>query len=106
MIKQGFNSMPNRPGISSGPVEAMPQQISCISGMINRAQEHNEALSRLIERTRTVADRVFGEQPNTPKESKDSGGPANSLGVLEYQLMVGEQLACVLLSEIQRLEIL
>lgn len=96
-----------------GPVEAQvdPPQPSCIAGMINRAQEHNEALNRLIDRTRTIGDRMFGGQPRDsskePKDTgKDTGGPTNSLGVLEAQLMAGESLACVLLGEIQRLEIL
>jgi hypothetical protein len=71
--------------------------VSCIASMINRAQEHNQALARLIERTQTIGDRLFGGQPQNTKDGKDGVGPSNSLGVLETQLMIGEQLACRLL---------
>jgi hypothetical protein len=105
VIKERLNP---RVGVYGGsPVQVDPPPPSCIAGMINRAQEHNEALARLVDRTRTIGDRMFGGQPrDSSKDPKDTGGPTNALGVLETQLMVGENLACILLGEIQRLEVL
>lgn len=86
-------------------VNRAPETVSYIASMINRSQEHNQSLSRLIERTRSIGDRMFGGTSESKTEN-DKGGPTNALGVLETQLMIGEQLACILLGEIQRLEVL
>jgi hypothetical protein len=82
-----------------------PPTPSCISQLINRAQEHNEALGRLIQRAQTTADRMFGGRPESKSDSL-KGDPSSALGALEYHLMMSEQLATILLSEIQRLEVL
>lgn len=92
-------------GMASSPVDAIPVVQSCISSLINRAQEHNEALGRLIQRTQTTADRMFGGRPESKSDSL-KGDSSSALGALEYHLMMAEQLATILLGEIQRLEVL
>lgn len=82
-----------------------PIPISCIDSLIGRAQEHNEMLYRLISRTKTVADRMFGGQPEE-KDGSGQAGPSNMLGVLETALMTSEILATKLLEQISRLEVL
>lgn len=79
--------------------------ISCIDSFIGRAQEHNDMLRRLIERTKTVADRMLGGQPEE-KDGSGQSGPINLLGVLETALMTSEILATKLLEQISRLEVL
>lgn len=91
---------------SPSTVQKSPEVVSCIGSMINRAQEHNEALRRLVDRTRDIGDRMFGGMPQDGKNGAEAGGPSNALGMLETQLIIGEQIACTLLSEIQRLEVL
>lgn len=107
------NSNPNMLGntqavglMSSTREIAQPSPpVSCISQLINRAQEHNEALGRLIQHTQTTADRMFGCRPESKSDSL-KGYPSGALRALEYHLMMAEQLATILLGEIQRLEVL
>jgi hypothetical protein len=79
---------------------------SCISSMINHSVAHNEGLQRLIQRAQTIADRMFGAQPESKTDDKELQGPLSALGALEYRIMIGDRLTCQLMEQIQRLEIL
>lgn len=90
--------------LSVGPATAVSHG-NVIDRLIGRSSEHNEMLSRLIDRTRSIGDRMFGG--NAEKEfGKDGGGPSNALGALESNIAIGEELATRLLEQISRLEVL
>lgn len=101
MVLGGQRSMATRT-VDAPPA---PAPISFIDSFIGRAQEHNDMLRRLIERTKVVGDRMFGGQPEE-KDGSGQSGPINLLGVLETALMTSEILATKLLEQISRLEVL
>lgn len=89
--------------LSVGPATAVTQSV--IDCLCSRSAEHNNMLMRLIERTRMVADRMFGETKDG-KEDNRSPGPPSMIGALENSMVSSEFLTTELLSEISRLEVL